>query len=193
METTYRRFSIGIQNFEQLRNNNCVYIDKTELIYKLTHSNSVYLLSRPQRFGKSLLVSTLEAYFQGKKHLFEGLAMERLETEWAEYPVLYMDFSVSKYTEADKLREVLNIQISRWEKIYGKDANECSFSNRFEGVIQRAYQKTGKQDRETLSNHLLSAFPLDGSICRCRSEERYRTCGCGVEIDGCHLCVRVQV
>ena len=116
METTYRRYPIGIQNFEQLRNNNCVYIDKTELIYRLTHSDSVYFLSRPRRFGKSLLVSTLEAYFQGKKHLFEGLAMERLETEWTEYPVLHMDFSVSKYTDADKLREVLNIQISRWER-----------------------------------------------------------------------------
>ena len=145
METTYRRYPIGIQNFEDLRNNNCVYIDKTELIYKLTHSDKVYFLSRPRRFGKSLLVSTLEAYFQGKKHLFEGLAMERLETEWTEYPVLHMDFSVSKYTDADKLREVLNIQISRWEKIYGKEADELTFSNRFEGVIQRAYQKTGKQ------------------------------------------------
>ena len=72
METTYRRYPIGIQNFEDLRNNNCVYIDKTELIYKLTHSDKVYFLSRPRRFGKSLLVSTLEAYFQGKKHLFEG-------------------------------------------------------------------------------------------------------------------------
>ena len=145
METTYRRYPIGIQNFEQLRNNNCVYVDKTELIYKLTHTDSVYFLSRPRRFGKSLLVSTLEAYFQGKKHLFEGLAMERLETEWTEYPVLHMDFSGSKYTDADKLREVLNIQISRWEKIYGKEADELTFSNRFEGVIQRAYQKTGKQ------------------------------------------------
>ena len=145
METTYRRYPIGIQNFEDLRNNNCVYIDKTELIYRLTHSDKIYFLSRPRRFGKSLLVSTLEAYFQGKKHLFEGLAMERLETEWTEYPVLHMDFSVSKYTDAAKLREVINIQISRWEKIYGKEEDELTFSNRLEGVIQRAYQKTGKQ------------------------------------------------
>lgn len=145
METTYRRYPIGIQNFEQLRNSNCVYIDKTELIYKMTHSDPVYFLSRPRRFGKSLLVSTLEAYFQGKKHLFEGLAMERLETEWTEYPVLHMDFSVSKYTDADKLREVLNLQILRWEKIYGKEEGEVSISTRFSGVIRRAYQKTGKQ------------------------------------------------
>ena len=145
METDYRRYPIGIQNFEDLRNNHCVYVDKTELIYKLTHSDKIYFLSRPRRFGKSLLVSTLEAYFQGKKHLFEGLAMERLETEWTEYPVLHMDFSGSKYTEADKLREVLNIEISNWERIYGKGEDEISFSSRFQGVIQRAYQKTGKQ------------------------------------------------
>ena len=145
METTHRRFPIGIQNFEQLRNNNCVYIDKTELIYNLTHSDSVYFLSRPRRFGKSLLVSTLEAYFQGKKHLFEGLAMERLETEWTEYPVLHMDFSGSKYTEAESLRVNLDIQISRWEELYGAHEKESTFSSRFEGVIRRAYQKTGKQ------------------------------------------------
>ena len=145
METTYRRYPIGIQNFEQLRNNNCVYIDKTELIYQLTHTDTVYFLSRPRRFGKSLLVSTLEAYFQGKKHLFEGLAMERLETDWTEYPVLHMDFSGSKYTDADRLREVLNIEISKWEKIYGKGEDEYSPSSRFQGVIQRAYEKTGKQ------------------------------------------------
>ena len=119
METTYRRFPIGIQNFEDLRNNNCVYIDKTELIYQMTHSDKVYFLSRPRRFGKSLLVSTLEAYFQAKKHLFEGLAMERLETEWTEYPVLHMDFSGSKYTDAESLKVNLDVQISRWEELYG--------------------------------------------------------------------------
>ena len=78
MEQNIRRYPIGIQNFEQLRNNNCVYVDKTELIYKLTHTDQVYFLSRPRRFGKSLLVSTLEAYFQGKKNILGGLDMERL-------------------------------------------------------------------------------------------------------------------
>ena len=145
METTYRRYPIGIQNFEDLRNNNCVYIDKTELIYQMTHSDKVYFLSRPRRFGKSLLVSTLEAYFQAKKHLFEGLAMERLETEWTEYPVLHMDFSGSKYTDAESLKVNLDVQISRWEELYGFNEKERTFSSRFEGVIQRAYEKTGKQ------------------------------------------------
>ena len=145
MEAGYRRYPIGIQNFEQLRNNNCVYVDKTELIYRLTHTDSIYFLSRPRRFGKSLLVSTLEAYFQGKKHLFEGLAMERLETEWAEHPVLHMDFSGSKYYDVDMLKSAINVEITRWEEIYGKNESEKFFSSRFEGVIRRAYEKTGKQ------------------------------------------------
>ena len=145
MKTDYRRYPIGIQDFEQLRNNNCVYIDKTELIYKMTHSDSVYFLSRPRRFGKSLLVSTLEAYFQGKKHLFEGLAMERLETEWTEYPVLHMDFSRRKYTDVEKLEELLDLQISEWEELYGSERKASTFSGRFEEVIRCAYGKTGRQ------------------------------------------------
>ena len=96
MDKRFRRYPIGIQNFEDLRNNGYVYVDKTELIYRLTNTNKVYFLSRPRRFGKSLLVSTLEAYFSGKKDLFDGLAMETLEKEWAVYPVLHIDFSVSK-------------------------------------------------------------------------------------------------
>ena len=93
MEAGYRRYPIGIQNFEQLRNNNCVYVDKTELIYRLTHREFVCFLNRPDRFGKSLLISTVEAYFLGKKELFQGLAIERLEKEWVEHPVLCFDFS----------------------------------------------------------------------------------------------------
>ena len=145
METPLRRFPIGLQNFEQIRRDNRVYIDKTDLIYQMTHMDTIYFLSRPRRFGKSLLVSTLEAYFQGKKELFKGLAMERLETEWNEYPVLHMDFSSATYAEANRLKEVLDIQISRWEGVYGKNEAERSFGARFEGVIQRAYEKTGKQ------------------------------------------------
>lgn len=145
METNYRRYPIGIQNFEELRQLNCVYIDKTRLIYQLTHSNKVYFLSRPRRFGKSLLVSTLEAYFQGKRELFKGLAMEQLEQEWAKYPVFHIDFSGSKYLNADMLKAAINVQIRHWEEVYGKDEAETSFSLRFEGVIRRAYKQTGKQ------------------------------------------------
>lgn len=98
MKETFRRYPIGIQNFEDLRNNNCVYVDKTALIYQLANTDKVYFLSRPRRFGKSLLVSTLEAYFSGKKELFTGLALERLEQEWTVYPVFHLDFSKTKYT-----------------------------------------------------------------------------------------------
>ncbi len=103
MDTTFRIYPIGIQNFEQLRNNNNVYVDKTELIYRLANTNKAYFLTRPRRFGKSLLVSTLHAYFRGKKELFQGLAMECLEKEWNVYPVLHLDFSMTKYTALSDL------------------------------------------------------------------------------------------
>lgn len=145
MEETFRRYPIGIQNFERLRDDKYVYVDKTSLVYKLANSNTTYFLSRPRRFGKSLLVSTLEAYFQGKKELFKGLAMETLEKDWTVYPVLHIDFSVSKYVTANSLRSVINYQLIRWEKIYGSAAEEDTFSLRFSGIIRRAYEQTGKQ------------------------------------------------
>ena len=144
MDERLRRYPIGIQNFEDLRNNGYVYVDKTELIYRLTNTNKVYFLSRPRRFGKSLLVSTLEAYFSGKKDLFNGLAMETLEKEWAVYPVLHIDFSVSKYMTAEALSAVINYQLLQWEKLYGREEGETTFSLRLKGIIQRAYTQTGK-------------------------------------------------
>lgn len=143
MEENYRRYPIGIQNFEQLRNRNCVYVDKTRLIYRLANTDSVYFLSRPRRFGKSLLVSTLEAYFQGKKELFKGLAMERLEKEWNVYPVFHIDFSLTKYTELRDLTGQLHLNLLDWEKIYGKGEDEYTPSERLRGIIRRAYEQTG--------------------------------------------------
>ena len=144
MELSGRRYPIGIQNFEQLRTRNCVYVDKTELVYKLVNTDQIYFFSRPRRFGKSLLVSTLEAYFQGKKELFEGLAMERLEQEWEVCPVLHVDFSLTKYTELRDLTGQLNLFLSRWEEIYGKKEEEEGAAERLQGIIRRAYAKTGK-------------------------------------------------
>ena len=141
----YRRYPIGIQNFEQLRKLNCVYVDKTELIYRLANTDSVYFLSRPRRFGKSLLVSTLEAYFQGKKELFQGLAMEQLEKEWNVYPVLHIDFSLTKYTTLFDLQEQLNLFLHRWEQIYGREEMETTSAARLQGIIRRAESQTGKQ------------------------------------------------
>ena len=143
MEENYRRYSIGIQNFEQLRNRNCVYVDKTELVYRLANTDSVYFLSRPRRFGKSLLVSTLEAYFQGKKDLFKGLAMERLEKAWNVYPVFHIDFSLTKYTTLFDLQEQLNLFLLRCEKVYGAEKEEKTPAARLQGMIRRAYEQTG--------------------------------------------------
>lgn len=145
MEEIFRRYPIGIQNFELLRTNNCVYVDKTRYIYRLANTNQIYFLSRPRRFGKSLLLSTLEAYFKGKRELFQGLAIGALEKEWNVYPVLHMDFSVSKYTTAKNLHSAINNQLAAWEEIYGASSTEDTFSLRLEGVIRRAYEQTGKQ------------------------------------------------
>ena len=145
MEGTFRRYPIGIQSFERLRNDNCVYIDKTELIYRLVNTHTTYFLSRPRRFGKSLLVSTLEAYFSGKKDLFKGLMMEQLEKDWTVYPVLHIDFSISKYMNAGMLRSAINNRLVEWERIYGCDTSEDTFSLRLKGIIKRAYEQSGRQ------------------------------------------------
>lgn len=144
-EGTFRRYPIGIQDFEDLRNNDYIYVDKTALIYQLVNTNKIYFLSRPRRFGKSLLVSTLEAYFLGKKELFNGLDMEQLEKDWTVYPVLHIDFSGSKYMEAESLRASINVQLLLWENIYGRQEGEDTFSLRLEGIIRRAYEQTGQQ------------------------------------------------
>lgn len=145
MEGIFRRYPIGIQSFERLRNDNCVYIDKTELIYRLVNTHTTYFLSRPRRFGKSLLVSTLEAYFSGKKDLFKGLMMEQLEKDWTVYPVLHIDFSISKYMNAGMLRSAINNRLVEWERIYGCDTSEDTFSLRLKGIIKRAYEQSGRQ------------------------------------------------
>ena len=138
-------YPIGIQNFADIRQGGYVYVDKTADIYKLASTGKYYFLSRPRRFGKSLLVSTLEAYFQGKKELFEGLAISKLEKEWAEYPVLHFDFSGGAYTNPSILQAKLNFLLSIYEKAYGIENEEEVLSIRFENLIYAAYQKTGKQ------------------------------------------------
>ena len=138
------KFPIGIQTFERLRNDGYVYVDKTELVYRLVHGSKFNCLSRPRRFGKSLLISTLQAYFEGKKDLFTGLAMEKLETEWVQYPVLHLDLSGVNYHEEGALEDLLNMHLRRWEEIYGKEADTKSGS-RFMGIIRRAFEQTGRQ------------------------------------------------
>ena len=113
-----RNYPVGIQNFEKIRNRNYCYIDKTDLIYQLIKSGQYYFLSRPRRFGKSLLISTLEAYFQGKKELFKGLALAQLEKEWIEYPILHLDLNAQKYDTPESLYSMLNNALCIWESLY---------------------------------------------------------------------------
>ncbi|WP_300789601.1 AAA family ATPase, partial [uncultured Bacteroides sp.] len=107
-------YPIGIQNFEDLRKKDYIYVDKTALIYQLVSTGKYYFLSRPRRFGKSLLISTLEAYFSGKRKLFAGLEMEKLEKKWIEYPVLHLDLNTQKYDSIEKLEGILNDALCRW-------------------------------------------------------------------------------
>ena len=138
-------YPIGIQNFEKIRKDGYFYIDKTALIYQLVKTGSYYFLSRPRRFGKSLLLSTLEAYFQGKKELFDGLAMEKLEKDWIKYPILHLDLNAEKYTAPEALDQVLESALRRWEALYGAQDYERTFASRFQGIIQRACDKTGQR------------------------------------------------
>lgn len=145
METRTKFYPIGLQNFEKIRMGNYLYIDKSQLIYQLVQGGSYYFLSRPRRFGKSLLISTLEAYFEGKKELFEGLAIEQLEKEWLTYPVLHMDLNAEKFDTPEGLDQILERHLNLWEDRWEKDNREKSFSDRFVGVIRRAFEQTGRR------------------------------------------------
>lgn len=138
-------YPIGIQNFEKIRTDGYFYIDKTALIYQMVKTGSYYFLSRPRRFGKSLLISTLEAYFLGKKELFEGLAMEKLEKDWITYPIFHMDLNTEKYDTRESLDSILNFTLEKWEQQYGTAPSETTFALRFRGLIERAYEQTGQR------------------------------------------------
>lgn len=137
-------YPVGIQSFEEIRKGDYCYVDKTAQIYQLVKTGKYYFLSRPRRFGKSLLISTLEAYFQGKKELFHGLAMETLEKEWTTYPVLHLDLNAQKYDTPEALIHVLEENLQYWESLYGASESEIGVARRFNGVIRRAAEKTGK-------------------------------------------------
>ena len=137
------KYPIGIQDFEDLQRNGYAYVDKTNFVYKLADEGKYYFLSRPRRFGKSLFLSTLEAYFQGKKELFEGLAIYDLETEWKKYPIFYIDLNTANFREKDSLYTVLNDYLTTWESKYGTRESEATLALRFKGVIARAAEKEG--------------------------------------------------
>lgn len=138
------KYPIGIQSFDKIILDGYVYVDKTQQIYNLVHTGTIYFLSRPRRFGKSLLVSTLKNYFLGRKELFKGLAIECLETEWAEYPVFHIDFNGDDFTVAGTLEKKINGMIESWEQIYGKKPVDASLGERFAYVLQQAHEQYGR-------------------------------------------------
>ena len=145
METASRRYPVGIQTFSEIRKGDYLYIDKTDLVWEMTRMKYVFL-SRPRRFGKSLLTTTLDSYFKGQKELFEGLKIMALEKEWESYPVIHLDLSVTKAeSTVDGLRSVLFRILEGYKSIYGEGEYENAPGGLFSGIIHRAYQKTGKQ------------------------------------------------
>ena len=149
-----RKMPIGVQDFEDLRRNKYVYVDKTNYVYRLAQMGKVYFLSRPRRFGKSLLLSTLKQYFLGNKDIFKGLAIEKLENEnptsfdkvaWVKHPVIYIDLNSQKYEDKDSLKRILDFQLSVYEKNYSTEKPGIDFGVRFANLVRDAYKKTGRQ------------------------------------------------
>ena len=155
--TIARKLPVGIQSFKDLREKRFLYVDKTEYLFQLVNSSKVYFLSRPRRFGKSLFLSTLAAYFLGQKELFTGLYLEKAEedqavqenrTAWEAYPVLYLDFNIGNYTDPKALNERLHVLLENEESSYDIETGEKEqpfFASRFEKLLKTAYKQTGKQ------------------------------------------------
>ena len=144
MLVTGRKLPIGIQTFEDIRNDGYLYVDKTALMWTIANIGKPFFLSRPRRFGKSLLISTFEAYFKGRRELFTGLAVEELEKKWEEHPVLHLDLNARKYTTPADLDAILNQHLERWEAVYGEEKRDRASEERFAYVIRRASEQTGK-------------------------------------------------
>lgn len=140
-----RKLPIGIQDFPRLRSEGYLYVDKTALVHKLATEGSLYFLSRPRRFGKSLLISTLGAYFEGRRELFEGLAIAELEAEWIAHPVLRLDLNAEQYDSVEALRGILIRHLREWEERFGTGYPDESLATRFVGVIRRAHERTGQR------------------------------------------------
>ena len=154
MEELQRILPIGVQSFQRIREEQMIYVDKTMYIHRLMLSGSVFFLSRPRRFGKSLVLSTLAAYFRGEKELFKGLYIEKAEEElaarmgqepWEVTPVLYLDFNAEIYTDEHALNNCLNTHLTLFEKLYGCEPSEQTYPSRFSGILRRAYELTGKR------------------------------------------------
>lgn len=144
MLVTGRKLPIGIQTFEDIRNDGYLYVDKTALMWTIANIGKPFFFSRPRRFGKGLLISTFEVYFKGRRELFTGLAVEELEKKWEEHPVLHLDLNARKYTTPADLDAILNQHLERWEAVYGEEKRDRASEERFAYVIRRASEQTGK-------------------------------------------------
>ncbi|MBQ0130015.1 MAG: AAA family ATPase, partial [bacterium] len=145
MALSKRIYTAGRSDFKMIRERNCIYVDKTELVYDLTHESQYVFLSRPRRFGKTLLCSTLQYYFEGRKELFEGLRMAELETEWKHYPVMRFDISACKNKDdMEGIRRVLCNMLLKYEQLYGKVDTEISPGEKLKGLIERSHEQTGQ-------------------------------------------------
>lgn len=143
--TTTIKYPVGIQTFEKIRDGGYIYVDKTDFVYQLASEGCFYFLSRPRRFGKSLLISTFDAYFSGKKELFKGLAIEKLEKDWTPCPVLHIDLNGGLYTSVENFRNTLALHLNHWEEKYGTGKDEKDPGERFAGIIERACNQTGQK------------------------------------------------
>ncbi|MDY4926042.1 MAG: AAA family ATPase, partial [Prevotella sp.] len=143
---TLKRLPVGIQTFSEVIDRDCLYVDKTEYIYKMTRYSSYIFLNRPRRFGKSLLVSTIQSYFEGRRELFKGLYIDSVEKEWTAYPVLCFDMSTAKHSGPEELKQELGSKLSKYELVYGKGLpDETNLNLRLLGLIERAHAQTGRK------------------------------------------------
>jgi hypothetical protein len=139
------KYPIGIQDFGNVRRDGYAYVDKTALMYKMVSEGKYYFLSRPRRFGKSLFLSTLAAYFSGQKELFQGLAVEKMEKDWTKHPILHLDLNSREYKDESSLEAELNRHLEKWEKLYGSEYKDRAAEERFIHVIEHAYEQTGQR------------------------------------------------
>ena len=168
------KYPIGIQSFDRIIEDGYVYVDKTDLIYQLTHEGSIYFLSRPRRFGKSLLVSTLENYYLGRKELFRGLAMEQLEKDWAVHPVFHIDFNSGNFVKPGELEQKINFYLTECEKQYNLPVrtHELGYSDRFISILEAAHKQTGRRAVVLVDEYdkpVLDVLDRDGKL-----EEQHR-------------------
>lgn len=139
------KYPIGIQNFAKLRREGYVYVDKTALLWKMVSQGEYYFLSRPRRFGKSLMLSTIEAFFSGERELFRGLYVDGMDWDWQVYPIMHLDLNTGKYDTPEALDVMLEEFLSSQESLYGRNPNEKSYGLRVQGVLRRAFEKTGRR------------------------------------------------